>query len=45
MRLTIVVLTFVVCVVSGFLVMKIYNTQNTEPTTGRNYTIDTSMND
>ena len=45
MRLAIVVLAFVVCVVSGFLALKIYNTQNTEPTTGRNYTIDTSMND
>ena len=44
MRLAIVVLAFVVCVVSGFLALKIYNTHNTEPTTGRNYTIDTSMN-
>jgi len=43
MRLTIVILAFVVCVVSGLLVLKIYNTQNTSPTTGRNYTIDTSM--
>lgn len=43
MRLAIVILSFVVCVVSGFLVLKIYNTQNTTPTTGRNYTIDTSM--
>ena len=43
MRLTIVILTFIVCVVSGLLVLKIYNVQSTAPTTGRNYTIDTSM--
>ena len=45
MRLAIAVLAFLVCVVSGFLALKIYNTHNAEPTTGRNYTIDTSMND
>ena len=45
MRLAIVVLIFVVCVVSGFLALKIHDAHNIEPTTGRNYTIDTSMND
>ena len=42
MRLVIVVLVFVVCLLSGFLAMKLYQDYTT-PTTGRNYTIDTSM--
>ena len=43
MRLAIVILTFVICVISSFLVLKIYHAHTEEPTTGRNYTIDTAM--
>lgn len=44
LRLVAVILVFLVCVVSGFLAMKLYQDYAT-PQTGRNYTIDTSMND
>ena len=44
MRLAIVILAFVVCVDTGFLALKLYQ-DFTTPETGRNYTIDTSMND
>lgn len=43
LRLVAVILAFVICMVSGFLVLKIYQ-DFTTPETGRNYTIDTSMN-
>lgn len=42
LRLTAVVLAFILCVVSAFLVLKIYTDYST-PETGRNYTIDTSL--
>jgi hypothetical protein len=42
LRLVAVILTFVLCVVSAFLVLKLYQDFST-PETGRNYTIDTSM--
>lgn len=44
LRLAAAVLAFVVCVVSGFLVLELTQ-QEPELETGRNYTIDTSMND
>ena len=44
LRLIALALAFVLCLVSGFLVLKIYGDHAT-PETGRNYTIDTSMND
>ena len=44
LRLTAVILAFLLCVSVGFLALKIY-TDYTEPKTGRNYTIDTSMTD
>lgn len=44
LRLVAVILAFVICVVSGFLALKLYEDYVT-PETGRNYTIDTSMND
>ena len=43
-RLIAVVLAFLLCVVSGMFVLKLYHDYTT-PQTGRNYTIDTSMND
>lgn len=43
LRLIAVILAFVICVVSGFLALKLH--EDTTPTTGQNYTIDTSMND
>ena len=45
LRLTVVVLVFILSVVGGLLALKISNSESTAPTTGRNYTIDTSMND
>ena len=42
LRLAAVILAFILCIVSGFLVLKIY-TDYTTPEPGRNYTIDTSM--
>ncbi len=42
MRLVVVILAFLFCVVSGFLALKLYE-DFTAPETGRNYTIDTSM--
>jgi len=44
LRLTAAILAFLVCVASAFLAVKVFY-DTTEPTTGRNYTIDTSMND
>ena len=43
LRLVAAILAFVICVVSGFLALKLYQ-DFTTPETGRNYTIDTSMN-
>lgn len=43
LRLVAVILAFVLCVVSGFLALKLYEDYTT-PDIGRNYTIDTSMN-
>jgi hypothetical protein len=44
LRLVAVVLAFILCVVSSFLVLKLYqDSVKAEP--GRNYTIDTTMND
>ena len=44
LRLAAAILAFLVCVASGFLAIKVFQ-ETPEPTTGRNYTIDTSMND
>ena len=44
LRLAAVILTFLLCVASAFLALEIYEDLTT-PETGRNYTIDTSMND
>ena len=43
-RLIAVILAFLLCVISGLFALKLYNDYTT-PQTGRNYTIDTSMND
>ena len=45
LRLLAVILAFLLCVVSAFLVLELYEDYMTPDTTGRNYTIDTSMND
>ncbi len=45
LRLAIAILAFVICLVSGFLALKLYEDYKTPDLTGRNYTIDTSMND
>lgn len=45
LRLLAVILTFVLCVVSAFLALELYEDYMTPDTTGRNYTIDVSMND
>ena len=44
LRLTAAILAFLFCVASGFLAMKVFH-EPAEPTTGRNYTVDASMND
>ena len=44
LRLAAAILAFALCVVSCFLGLKLYE-EHTQPNTGRNYTIDTSMND
>ena len=44
LRVAAVILVFILCIVTGFLALKIYS-DFTTPETGRNYTIDTSMND
>ena len=44
LRLVAAILAFVICLLSGFLALKLHQ-DSTTPTTGRNYTIDTSMND
>ena len=43
LRLTAAILAFLFCIASGFLAMKVLQ-GNPEPTTGRNYTVDASMN-
>lgn len=43
LRLTAAVLAFLFCVACGFLAMKVLQ-GSAEPTTGRNYTVDASMN-
>lgn len=42
LRLTAAILAFLFCVASGFLAMKVIQ-GSAEPTTGRNYTVDASM--
>ena len=42
LRIVVVVLAFILCIVTGFLALEIYGDFHT-PETGRNYTIDTSM--
>ena len=44
LQLTAAILAFLFCVASGFLAMKVMQ-GSAEPTTGRNYTVDASMND
>ena len=44
LRLTAAILAFLFCVASGFLAMKVFQA-DAEPTTGRNYTVDISMDD
>ena len=44
LRLIVVILIFLVCLISGFLALNLYQ-QYHEPITGKNYTIDTTMND
>ena len=44
LRLLAVILAFVICVVSGFLALSLYQ-QFSTPSTGRNYTIDITMDD
>ena len=44
LRLLAVILAFVLCVVCAFVALDLYH-EYTEPQPGRNYTIDTSMND
>ena len=44
LRLLAVILAFVICVVGSFLGLAIYQ-QYSNPSTGRNYTIDITMND
>ena len=44
LRLVVVILIFLVCLISGFLALNLYQ-QYHEPITGKNYTIDTTMND
>lgn len=43
LRLAVVVLVFVLCVLGGLFAMNLYQ-QYHEPVTGKNYTIDTTMN-
>lgn len=43
LRLALVILIFLLCAVSGFLALRLYQDSLT-PDAGRNYTIDTSMN-
>ena len=44
LRLTAAILGFLFCVACGFLAMKVLQGP-AEPTTGRNYTVDISLND
>ena len=43
LRLAVIILIFALCIAGGFLVLNLYQQQQT-PVTGRNYTIDTTMN-
>ena len=45
LRLLAVVLAFIICVTAGFLGLKLYEDFTATEIIGRNYTIDTSMND
>ena len=45
LRLVAVILAFILCVISSFLFFKVYEDYTVPDLTGRNYTIDTSMND
>ena len=45
LRLVAVILAFVICVVSSFLALKLYEDYTAVDIIGRNYTIDTSIND
>ena len=42
LRLVAAILLFLLCVVSAFLGLKVYEDMNSRPATGKNYTIDTS---
>ena len=42
LRLTAAILAFLFCVATGFLAMKVF-LEPADPTTGRNYTVDASM--
>ena len=44
LRLAAVIFAFLFCVACGFLAMKVFQAP-AEPTTGRNYTVDVSLND
>ena len=44
LRLAAAILAFVICVVGAFLALELYE-DYTNPATGLNYTVDTSMND
>ena len=44
LRLLAVILAFVICLVTAFLSLELYEDYIAPDTTGRNYTIDTSMN-
>lgn len=44
LRLLAVILAFVICVVSSYLALTLYQRYHS-PVTGRNYTIDVTMND
>ena len=43
-RLVAVILAFVICLIGSFLALKLYEGYSSPDLTGRNYTIDTSMN-
>lgn len=42
LRLVTVILLFLLCIVSAFLGLKVYEDYTSKPATGKNYTIDTS---
>ena len=45
LRLLAVILAFVICLLGSVLALKLYQDYTAPDATGRNYTIDTSMND